>query len=149
APATAAPAATAPTSATGHQRIGLCQQHNTSQYQGQNPIQYRLHNGLLRCWLPATRCTLILSNDGCGSPFRVRFCDSQVKLLSSPFVSPFSAAEGLPSARVFEPRISQLPPSFAQIVSPKPPLLSKIQERICWRTGSQPIISQPSVSDWS
>jgi hypothetical protein len=37
---------------------------------------------------------------------------------------------------------------LTQVVSPKPPLLSKIQDRICCRNGSQPIISHPSVVVW-
>src|SRR6516164_6195203 len=100
-------------------------------------------------WLPATRCTSILSKEGWGSPLSVRFCDSQVNLLSSTFVSTFSAVERLPSGNTLEARISQSSPLLIQVDSPKPPLLSKIQDRICWRTGSQPIISHPSVTDWS
>src|SRR5208282_6331754 len=93
------------------------------------------------------RCTSILSSEGCGSPFTVRFCDSQVNLLSSTLVSTFSAVERLPSGNTLKARISQSSPFLTQADSPKPPLLSKIQERICSRTGSQPIISHPSVAD--
>src|SRR5208283_6240759 len=49
--------------------------------------------GTLFYWLPVIRCTSILSNEGCGSPLSVRFCDSQVNLLSSTFVTTFSAVE--------------------------------------------------------
>src|ERR1700739_3122066 len=55
--------------------------------------------GSLGYWLPATRSTSILSSEGCGSPFSVRFCDSQVNVLSSTFVSTFSAVERLPSGK--------------------------------------------------
>src|ERR1700759_5592819 len=98
-------------------------------------------------WLPAALSTSILSSAGCGSPFSVRFCDSQVNVLSSTFVSTFSAVERPPSGKTLEARTSQSSPSVVQIVSPKPPLLSKIQDRICCLIGSQPIISQPSVSE--
>src|ERR1700720_600565 len=98
-------------------------------------------------WLPATLCTSILSSEGCGSPFRVRFCDSQVNFLSSTFVSTFSAVERLPSGKTLDARTSQSSPSAAQVASPNPPLLSKIQDRICCLIGSHPIISQPSVSE--
>src|ERR1700722_7612928 len=98
-------------------------------------------------WLPATLSTSISSNEGCGSPFRVRFCDSQVNLLSSTFVSTFSAVERLPSGKTLDARTSQSSPVVFQICSPKPPFLSKIQDRICFLNGSQPIISQPLVSD--
>ena len=39
--------------------------------------------------------------------------------------------------------------TYSRVSERRPPLLSKIQERICCRTGSQPIISHPSVTDWS
>src|SRR5258708_13120416 len=103
----------------------------------------------LAYWLPATLCTSTLSSEGCGSPFSVRFCDSQVNFLSSTFVSTFSAVERLPSGKTLDARTSQSSPSVAQFASPKPPLLSKIQDRICCLIASQPILSQPSPPDSS
>jgi hypothetical protein len=48
-------------------------------------------------------------------------------------VSTFSAVERLPSDNTLEARINECPLSKDQLDSPKPPLLSKIQERISWR----------------
>ena len=79
------------------------------------------------------RGTTIFGTDGCGSVSSVTIRDSQVNLLSSILVSTFSAVERLPSDNTLEARINECPPSKDQLDSPKPPLLSKIQERISWR----------------
>src|SRR5207302_861650 len=95
------------------------------------------------------RFSLISFMSGAALPSTMRSVDWKPTLSWSMRVTIFVAVVLLPSRWVFVALISHLSPSFVQVASPKPPVVSKVQERIVFATGSQPIHWVASPRDTS
>src|SRR5215510_15667099 len=89
--------------------------------------------------LHLSRFILPFGRSGSEVPSTIRSVDCQVRVSPSTCVMIVVAVTCLPSLRVDVVLMIHCCPSLLQIPSPKPPLSSKLQDRIWWATGSQPI----------